>query len=163
MLQELTFENKKTIAHIPWHPSLTFAVYENYPRRILTNHAFGMLSLYVRDVEKAKAFYTEFLGMKFIPEFSSPTFVFLQPTEGTPIAMQDLNALPPGESAQQGGFEINLEVEDVDAALQEWKAKGVEVLSEVTDMGAGRWFRAKDPAGHVLSVYQLYPQVKTMR
>jgi len=68
-----------------------------------------------------------------------------------------------GVSAQQGGFEINLEVEDVDAALQEWKAKGVEVLSEVTDMGAGRWFRAKDPAGHVLSVYQLYPQMKATR
>src|SRR6266702_3630315 len=48
----------------------------------------------------------------------------------------------------------------VGAPLQEWKAKGVEVLSEVTDMGAGRWFRAKDPAGHVLSVYQLYPQMK---
>ena len=127
------------------------------------NQAFGMLSLYVQDVEKAKAFYTEFLGMKLIPAFSSPTFIFLQPTEGTPIAIQDLNALPPGVSAQQGGFEINLEVEDVDAALQEWKAKGVEVLSEVTDMGAGRWFRAKDPAGHVLSVYQLYPQMKATR
>jgi predicted enzyme related to lactoylglutathione lyase len=74
-----------------------------------------------------------------------------------------VSALPPGESAQQGGFEINLEVEDVDAALQEWKAKGVELLSEVSDMGAGRWFRAKDPIGHVIAVYQLYPQVKAMR
>src|SRR5438552_14354285 len=107
------------------------------------NHAFGMLSLYVRDVEKAKAFYTEFLGMKLIPELSSPTFVFLQPTEGTAIALQDLSMLPPGAPAQAGGFEINLEVEDVDAAYQEWKAKGVEVLTEVADMGAGRWFRAK--------------------
>jgi hypothetical protein len=47
--------------------------------------------------------------------------------------------------------------------LQEWKAKGVQVLTEVSDMGAGRWFRAKDPTGHVVSVYQLYPQVKAMR
>jgi predicted enzyme related to lactoylglutathione lyase len=126
------------------------------------NHTFGMLSLYVRDVEKAKAFYTDFLGMKLIPALSSPTFVFLQPTEGTSIALQDLAALPPGVSAQQGGFELNFEVEDVDKALQEWKAKGVEVLTEVADMGAGRWFRAKDPTGHVVSVYQLYPQVKAM-
>ncbi len=51
----------------------------------------------------------------------------------------------------------------MDAALQEWKAKGVEVLSEVTDMGAGRWFRAKDPTGHIIAVYQLYPQMKSMR
>jgi catechol 2,3-dioxygenase-like lactoylglutathione lyase family enzyme len=98
------------------------------------NHTFGMLSLYVQDVEKEKAFYTEFLGMKLIPAFSSPTFVYLQPTEGTPIAIQEVTALPPGVPAQQGGLEINLEVEDVDAARQEWKAKGVEILTEVTDM-----------------------------
>lgn len=127
------------------------------------NHAFGMLSLYVRDVEKSKAFYTEFLGMKLVSDFSGPEFVFLQPTEGTSIALQPLSALPPGTSEQQGGFEINLEVEDVDVAWQEWKAKGIEVLSEVSDMGAGRWFRAKAPDGHVLSVYQLYPQVKAMQ
>ncbi len=101
--------------------------------------------------------------MKLIPAFSSPTFVYLQPTEGTPIAIQEVTALPPGVPAQQGGLEINLEVEDVDAARQEWKAKGVEILTEVTDMGAGRWFRAKDPVGHVIAVYQLYPQVKDMR
>ncbi len=127
------------------------------------NHAFGMLSLYVQDVEKSKAFYTEFLGMKLQPEFSSPTFVFLQPTEGTPIALQDLASLPPGVPAQPGGFELNFEVEDLDAAYQQWKAKGMEVLTEMMDMGAGRFFRAKDPEGHVLGVFQLYPQVKAMR
>jgi predicted enzyme related to lactoylglutathione lyase len=127
------------------------------------NHTFGMLSLYVSDVEKAKAFYTEFLGMKFLADFSSPTFVLLRPTEGTQIALQPLSALPPGASAQPGGFEVNLEVEDVDAAWQEWQAKGIEVLTEVSDMGAGRWFRAKDTEGHVLSVYQLYPQIKAMQ
>ena len=127
------------------------------------NYAFEMLSLYVRNVEKAKAFYTEFLGLKLLPAFSGPGFVFLQPTEGTPIALQDTASLPPGVPAQPGGFELNFEVEDLDLAFQEWKAKGVEVLSEVADMGAGRFFRAKDPEGHVLSVYQMYPQVKAMR
>src|SRR5438067_2387059 len=127
------------------------------------NYAFGMLSLYVRDVEKAKAFYTGFLGMKVIPALSGPSFVFLQPIEGTPIALQDVTALPPGVPAQAGGFELNFEVEDLDATYQEWKAKGVEVLTEATDMGAGRFFRAKDTEGHVLSLYQLYPQVKAMR
>ncbi|GAC1302396.1 MAG: hypothetical protein NVS4B7_20590 [Ktedonobacteraceae bacterium] len=126
------------------------------------NHAFGMLSLYVQDVEKSKAFYTEFLGMKLLPAFSSPNFVFLQPSTGTAIALQNLASLPPGVPAQPGGFELNLEVEDLDAALQEWKAKGIEVLSEAKDMGAGRFFRAKDPEGHVISVYQFYPQVKAM-
>lgn len=123
-------------------------------------HGFGMLTLYVRDVEKAKAFYTDFIGMKFVPEFSNATFAFLQPAQGTSIALQDVAGLPSGVPAQPGGFEVNLEVDDVKAAYQEWKAKGIELVSEVTDMGAGLWFRAKDTEGHVLAVYQLYPQMK---
>jgi predicted enzyme related to lactoylglutathione lyase len=123
-------------------------------------HGFGMLTLYVQDVEKAKAFYTEFLGMEFLADFSNESFVLLRPISGTQIALQPLSTLPPGEVAQPGGFEVNLEVEDVNAAWQEWKAKGVEVLTEVTDMGAGLWFRAKDTEGHIVAVYQLYPQFK---
>jgi catechol 2,3-dioxygenase-like lactoylglutathione lyase family enzyme len=123
-------------------------------------HGFGMLTLYVKDIEKAKNFYTEFLGMEFLADLSNDTFVLLRPVSGTQIALQPLSTLPPGESAQPGGFEVNLEVEDVNAAFQEWKAKGVQVLTEVTDMGAGLWFRAKDTEEHVVAVYQLYPQFK---
>jgi len=124
------------------------------------NHAFGMLTLYVKDVEKAKNFYTEFLGMQFLKDFSNDTFVLLRLTSGTQIALQPLSALPAGASAQPGGFEVNLEVEDVKAAWQVWKAEGLEVLTEITDMGAGLWFRAKDTEGHVLAVYELYPEMK---
>lgn len=121
------------------------------------NHGFGMLTLYVKDVQKAKEFYTEFLGMQFLQDFSNDDFVLLRPVSGTQIALQPLSTLPEGESAQPGGFEVNLEVEDVNAAWQEWKAKGVKVLTEVTDMGAGLWFRAKDTEDHIIAVYQLYP------
>jgi predicted enzyme related to lactoylglutathione lyase len=124
------------------------------------SYGFGMLTLYVRDVEKATTFYTEFLGMKLISEFSSPDFVYLKPTEGTAIALQPLSLLPAGEATQAGGFEVNLEVDNLDTAWQEWNAKGVEIVAEIADMGAGRWFRAKDTEGHIISVYQLYPQFK---
>jgi predicted enzyme related to lactoylglutathione lyase len=124
------------------------------------NYGFGMLTLYVSDVEKATAFYTEFLGMKLLREFSSPTFAYLQPVSGTAIALQPLSSLPAGESTQAGGFEINLEVDDLDAAWQEWKNKGVEIVAEISDMGAGRWFRAKDTEGHIIAVYQMYEQFK---
>ena len=121
------------------------------------NHGFGMLTLYVSDIEKAKKFYIEFLGMEFLSDFSGDSFVLLRPIKGTQIALQPLSTLPAGETAQAGGFEVNLQVEDVDAAWEEWKAKGVEGMTEITDMGAGRWFRAKDTEGHLLAVYQLYP------
>lgn len=125
-------------------------------------YSFGMLSLYVQDMERAKAFYTEFLGMTVIPAFSNPSFVFLQPAEGTPIALQDIATLPSGVPGQTGGFEINLEVEDVKQAFQAWKAKGAELLTDITDMGAGLYFRGKDTEGNIVCPYQMYPEVKAM-
>src|SRR6266852_986974 len=55
------------------------------------------------------------------------------------------------------------EVEDADAVYQQWKAKSVEILGEVIDMGAGRMFTAKDPEGHYIQVFHLYPQVREMQ
>jgi predicted enzyme related to lactoylglutathione lyase len=127
------------------------------------NYEFGMLGLYVRDMEKAKAFYVDFVGMKLISELSGPGFAFLMPAKGTAIALQDISTLPADLQGQPGNFEINLEVDDIDTAANEWKAKGIEIILDVTDMGAGRFFRARDTEGHFLSVYQLYDAVKNMR
>jgi predicted enzyme related to lactoylglutathione lyase len=127
------------------------------------NYEFGMLGLYVRDMEKAKAFYVDFLGMKLIDQLSGPGFTFLMPAKGTAIALQEISSLPTDLQNQPGGFEINLEVDDIDAAASAWKEHGVEIISDVADMGAGRFFRARDTEGHFLSVYQLYDVVKNMR
>ena len=123
-------------------------------------HGFGMLTLYVKDMQRAKEFYTEFLGMQFVARFSSDHFVLLRPVSGTQIALLPLSALREWVVPEPGGVEVNLEVEDVNEAWQEWKAKGVEVLTEVTDMKEGLWFHAKDPDGHIIAVYQLYPEFK---
>ncbi len=127
------------------------------------DYGLGMVSLYVRDIQKTKEFYADFLGMKVIQQLSGDNFVFLQPASGTAIALQDMSALPAGMQAQPGGIELNLEVDDVDAAYREWKEKGVEIVSDVADMGAGRFFQARDTEGYILSVYQLYDMVKNMR
>jgi len=42
-------------------------------------------------------------------------------------------------------------------------AKGVDILTDVNDMGAGLNFYAKDPDGYSLCITQLYPQVEAMR
>ncbi len=127
------------------------------------SYKLGLVSLFVRDVPKVQAFYVDFLGMKVVPEFSSPDFIFLLPSGGTPIALQNVTTAPQNLTGQPTGFELNLEVDDVDAALQEWKSRGIEIVSEIEDMGAGRYFRARDPEGNSLTVYQFYEQVKAMR
>jgi hypothetical protein len=62
-----------------------------------------------------------------------------------------------------GGIIPGFEVEDADAIYQQWKAKSIELIGEVTDMGAGRTFTAKDPEGHYIQVFHLYPQVREMQ
>lgn len=121
-------------------------------------YAFGMLALYVEDIKKATEFYTEFLDFQIVSDFSGPEFVYLQPAAGTPIAIQHTSALPSKVSSKPGGFEINLQVDDIKATWQIWKEKGIAGLTEISDMGAGLWFRANDTEGHILAVYQLYPQ-----
>jgi catechol 2,3-dioxygenase-like lactoylglutathione lyase family enzyme len=45
----------------------------------------GLLMLLVRDVPRAKAFYTEYLGLEAVPQFSSDEFVLLRSQTGVQI------------------------------------------------------------------------------
>src|SRR5437762_9357596 len=114
----------------------------------------GLLMLLVRDLAASKAFYTEYLGFEVVKEFSGDDFIMLHSSSGgTDLALQDANKDTYGVPQAHGGIIPNFMVEDADATHQQWKAKSIEVLSEVTDMGAGRMFTAKDPEGHYISIY----------
>ena len=124
----------------------------------------GLLMLLVSDVPRSKAFYTEYLGLEAIPEFSSDEFVMLRSgTGGTSLALQDATKETYGVPLAHGGVIACFEVEDADAIYQQWKAKSVEIIGEVIDIGAGRMFTAKDPEGHYIQVYHLYPQVREVQ
>ena len=117
----------------------------------------GFVILYVDDVEKTKAFYTDLVGMSVLEELSGPHFVTLRPSGGSLIALQD-NAtaqFPPKDEKQSGGVELSFAVDDVDATWRRWKESGVELLSEPMDLPFGRYFIAKDPEGHYVSIYRL--------
>ncbi|MDP9371394.1 MAG: VOC family protein [Chloroflexota bacterium] len=119
------------------------------------SYALGIVNLFVRDLERAKAFYTQTLGLPVIAELSGPTFVALRLAHGSPIALQSAATVPPGLAGEPGGVEIGLEVEDVDSVWRDWTAKGVRVLEEPHDQPFGRTFRARDPEGYLLNVYRL--------
>ena len=120
----------------------------------------GFVVLYVRDMEGAKAFYTDVLGLTVLEEISSPTFVTLRPTSGSMVALQDKTAalLPPRHEKEPGSIELSFEADDVDGTWQRWKEKGVELVTEPMDLSFGRYFMAKDPEGHYLSVYRFAGQ-----
>ncbi|MBZ0283191.1 MAG: VOC family protein [Anaerolineae bacterium] len=112
--------------------------------------------LYVRDMDKSKTFYTESLGMTVLESLSSPTFTTLRPANGALIGLQDKAAsqLPPRNEEHAGTVELSFEIEDIDELWQQWKEKGVELVTEPIDLPFGRYFMAKDPDGHYLSAYR---------
>lgn len=124
----------------------------------------GLLMLLVKDVPASKAFYTDYLGLEAVPEFSSDEFVLLRSHDGgTNIALQATTGETYGVPLAHGGIIPGFVVDDADATYQQWKAKSVEIIGDVIDMGAGRSFTAKDPEGHYIQVYHLYPQVREMQ
>ena len=66
--------------------------------------------------------------------------------------------MPDGVGTGIGAFTLGLVVDDVEATYQDLQAKGVELLTEIYDIGVGRSVRAKDPDGRVFEIYQPYPQ-----
>jgi predicted enzyme related to lactoylglutathione lyase len=124
----------------------------------------GLLMLLVEELPGAKAFYTENLGLEVVAEFSGDDFVLLRSgSGGTNIALQDATKQTYGVPLAHGGIIAGFEVEDADAVYQQWKAKSIEIMGEVFDMGAGRCFTARDPEGHYIQVFHLYPQVREMQ
>jgi predicted enzyme related to lactoylglutathione lyase len=116
----------------------------------------GFVVLYVRDLEKAKAFYTDTLGLSVVEAVSGPSFVALRGSGGSFIALQDKAAaqFPPRAEEQPGSVELSFEVDDVDGTWARWKEQGVAMLTEPVDLPFGRYFMAQDPEGHYLSVYR---------
>jgi predicted enzyme related to lactoylglutathione lyase len=115
----------------------------------------GFVVLYVDDMAKSKAFYTEVLGMIVVETVSSPTFLTLRCDGGSLLALQDKAAalMPPAREDQPGGVELSFEVADVDETWRRWKEQGVAVVAEPVDLPFGRYFLAQDPEGHYLSAY----------
>jgi lactoylglutathione lyase len=116
----------------------------------------GFVVLYVDDMDRARTFYTEVLGLTVVEEVSSPTFVTLRPSGGSLVALQDRAAarFPPGQEPHPGTMELSFEADDVDGTWHRWQEQGVELVSEPVDLSFGRYFMAKDPDGHYLSVYR---------
>lgn len=116
----------------------------------------NFMIVYVQDIDKARAFYIEALGMTYVEALSSPTFVTLNPGHGAMIGLQDKAAsrLPPGREDQPGSVELSFEVDDVDATWQRWKANGVTIVADPIDLPFGRYLLAQDPEGHYLSAYR---------
>ncbi len=112
----------------------------------------GIVILHVQDIERSRRFYTEVVGLPVDEQQSDANFTMLA-TDGSLLALQAASSLPEGQDGQAGGVEVGLELDGVDATYKRWKKAGVELLGEPETRPFGRYFLARDPDGHYLSVY----------
>ena len=112
------------------------------------------VSVPVTDVERAKRFYGETLGL---PEIEHPEQGFPEYQLGENVSLYLLQMEKIG-----GSFEgphtasIALRVPDVAAAQKELEAKGVEFGGEAFDTGVCHMGMFKDPDGNVLMLHRRY-------
>lgn len=112
--------------------------------------------LYVHDLEKAKRFYHERLGLPVI-SYLSGKHLFLRAGQSVLLLFNPedskLKTSPPahfGGGKQHLAFEIN--GGDYEESKRQIEGKGIEIIDEITWKSGKRSFYFSDPEGNVLEV-----------
>lgn len=114
----------------------------------------GWVDLTVADAVQLRDFYSAVAGWTSKPAGMQgyEDFCMMPPGAAAPAAgichARGVNAdLPPV-------WLVYITVENLDASLEQCKARGGEVISPVRTMGASRYAVIKDPAGAVCALFQ---------
>jgi catechol 2,3-dioxygenase-like lactoylglutathione lyase family enzyme len=107
----------------------------------------NIVILRVADVEEARRFYGETLGMAI--ESETPGFFSVQPVDGQGASLGVGVGQPSGN-----GAEIWWRVDDADALHAALVARDVRITEEPQDRPFGRAVSFADPAGNVLHAFQ---------
>lgn len=109
--------------------------------------------LYVSDVETSTEFYRNILSADPIETFEG--FAVFLLSETVTLGLQAADQIDPKAEPHVGGSELSLsdvDRETVDRLHAEWKALGVSMALEPTELAFGYTFVATDPDGHRLRV-----------
>ena len=115
--------------------------------------------LTVRNVARARAFYSDVLGGQVVLEENpcivrlANSWVIMNPG-GPPTPDKPQVTLVPNERANQVSSFLNLRVADIQACYRDWSARGAEFLTEPLDRGAEVRCYMRDPDGYLIEVGQ---------
>ncbi|HEX5116843.1 MAG TPA: VOC family protein [Pseudonocardiaceae bacterium] len=126
----------------------------------MTLNKVDVITLFVDDVPRAKAFYQDVFGLDVIFEDTDSAVVRLANliinvlrNENAPTLVEPYTTVGSGTQAR---FLLTIQVEDVDATIAELATHGVALLNGPTDRPWGRRTAAfADPAGHVWEIAQI--------
>ena len=118
----------------------------------------NFILLYVDSPKASGDFYTSLLGRE--PVETSPTFVMFALGGGLMLGLWSRHTVKPAPVATGGGSEVGIAVGNaaaVDTTCTAWKAHGVSIIQEPTEMDFGRTFVGLDPDGHRVRVFAPAP------
>ena len=110
------------------------------------------ISVPVMDMERAKRFYGETLGLPRISERGFPEFQLGENVSVYLIRMEDVGSAWSGPHSAH----IALRVADVAATRRELEAEGVEFEGEILDTSVCHMAFFKDPDGNQLMLHRRY-------
>jgi catechol 2,3-dioxygenase-like lactoylglutathione lyase family enzyme len=115
--------------------------------------------LTVRNVARARAFYSDVLGGQVVLEENpcivrlANSWVIMNPG-GPPTPDKPEVTLLPNERSNQVSSFLNLRVADIQACYRDWSARGAHFLTEPLDRGAEVRCYMRDPDGYLIEVGQ---------
>jgi catechol 2,3-dioxygenase-like lactoylglutathione lyase family enzyme len=114
----------------------------------------NFILLYVDSPPASARFYADLLGKP--PIESSATFAMFALDSGVMLGLWSRHTVTPGATASPGAGELALTLPDsdaVDRTCAYWRARGLRITQEPTDLDFGHTFVALDPDGHRLRVF----------
>jgi catechol 2,3-dioxygenase-like lactoylglutathione lyase family enzyme len=117
------------------------------------NLMFGEVQTFVTDLEAAKRFYVDILGLRLAKE--AERWLVLDVSGNQFIVMTGANPGPArGPYGTECGTVLCLLSEDIDRDYTALKAQGVRFFSEVNEVAEGRYVGFQDPDGNLLELIQ---------
>ncbi|MGH2753640.1 MAG: VOC family protein [Actinomycetota bacterium] len=114
-------------------------------------------TLPAQDLDRARSFYADKLGLKPVEE--SPAGLIYECGEGTRFLVFPSSGMPSGDHTQMGFgvTDITAEVEDLRAdgvVFEEYDFPGMKTVNGIAEVGGdmGAWF--KDSEGNLIAVFQ---------
>ena len=113
----------------------------------------------VNDVDAVIPFYTDMLGFKVdmhpAPGFAALSRGDLQLLLNRPGAGGAGQAMADNQSPAPGGWNrIQIEVEDLDATVEKFKAQGVRFRNAIVIGNGGKQVLIEDPSGNPIELFQ---------
>ena len=112
----------------------------------------GFISLQVRDLDIAAAFYEDRVGLRRTP--ASPAGAVVFASEPIPFAVRQPLPDTDLDSGQPGlGVALWLRVDDAQALHDQLAGGGVTILTDPFDGPFGRTFALRDPDGYAVTIH----------